>query len=414
MFGKPIHLFRLFGFPIRLDPSWFIVAVLITWTLASALFPAMYSGLGLVAYIGMGLAGALGLFASVVLHEMGHSLVARRFGLPIKGITLFIFGGVAELEDEPRTARDEFLVAVAGPIVSLLIAMVTLALARFGSAAGWPVPVVGVCSYLASVNLLVVLFNMVPAFPLDGGRVLRSALWKWRGDLQSATRITAGIGSGFGFVLIALGLVNIVLGGFLSGLWWLLIGLFLRGASASSYRHVLVRHVLEGKPVRQLMTTEPVTVAPDIAVQELVEAYIYVHHHKLFPVVEQGRVAGCVQVRDIKEVPREQWDEQTVRDVMTPCSPDNTITPDADAMEALSILQRSGHSRFMVVEGDQLRGIVSLKDLMHYFSLKMELEGDPPHQKQSTTTRTQRQQQQDKPSRAISGQGHLGYDSGDR
>ncbi len=410
MFGKPIHLFRLFGFPIRLDPSWFIVAVLITWTLASALFPTMYGGLGLVTYIGMGIAGALGLFASVILHEMGHSLVARHYGLPIKGITLFIFGGVAELEDEPRTARDEFLVAVAGPIVSLFIAMGTLALATLGVGTGWPVAVVGVLSYLASVNLLVVLFNMVPAFPLDGGRVLRSALWKWRGNLQYATRITANIGSGFGFVLIALGVVNILLGSFIGGLWWLLIGLFLRSASSSSYRHVLVRQVLEGEPVRRLMASEPVTVASDISVQELVDQYVYGHYYKLFPVVDGERVSGCVHVRDIKQVPQEQWPQHTVLDVMTPCSPENTISPDTDAMEALSRLQRSGRSRLMVVEGDQLRGVLTIKDLMHFFSLKMELEGESAEQSEASSDRAQRQQPSEQAKRPVSGSGRLGYD----
>lgn len=410
MFGKPIHLFRLFGFPIRLDPSWFIVAVLITWTLAAVLFPAMYSSLGLVTHIGMGVAGALGLFASVVLHEVGHSLVARRVGVPIKGITLFIFGGVAELQDEPRTARDEFLVAVAGPIVSLLIAMVALALSTLGSTAGWPLAVVGVLSYLASVNLLVVLFNMVPAFPLDGGRVLRSALWKWRGNLQSATRITASIGSGFGVLLIALGLVNIFMGGFIGGLWWLLIGLFLRSASASSYRHVLVRHVLEGEPVRRFMVPDPVTVSPGILVQELVDQYVYVHHHKMFPVVDQGRVLGCVYVKDIKQVPREEWEEHTVMDVLNSCSPENTIRPNADAMETMTKLQRNSRSRLMVMDGDQLKGIVTLKDFMHFFSLKLELEGEPSEPSAASSKVSQHEQQQAQPKQSSWGQGNHGYD----
>lgn len=377
MFGKPIHLFRLFGFPIRLDPSWFIVAVLITWTLAAALFPSTYEGLGWATYLFMGIVGALGLFASVVLHEIGHSVVARHYGVPIKGITLFIFGGVAELEDEPRTARDEFLVAIAGPVVSLMIVLVTLALATLFS--GW-VAVAGVLSYLASINLLVVLFNMVPAFPLDGGRVLRSALWKWRGDLRSATRLTAGIGSGFGFVLIGLGVLSIVLGGFVGGLWWLLIGMFLRSASSSSYKHLLVRQTLEGEPVRRLMVPNPVTVSPDLSIQALVDQYIYTYHYKFYPVVEQGRLLGCVEVGDVKDVPREQWGERTVAESVSQCSRNNTISPEMDSMEALAILQRNDTSRLMVVEGDQLKGIIALRDLMHFFALKMELEGEEPGQ----------------------------------
>jgi Zn-dependent protease len=376
MFGKPIHLFKLFGFSVRLDPSWFIVAVLITWTLAAVVFPVNYEGLGWVSYVGMGIFGALGLFASIVLHEMGHSFVARHYQVPIKGITLFIFGGVAEMEREPRTAKDEFLVAIAGPVVSLLIVVVTFVLAILGNAMRWPIAITGVLSYLASINLLVVIFNMVPAFPLDGGRVLRSALWKRWGNLRRATRITAGIGSGFGFFLIGLGIFSILFGGFIGGLWWLLIGLFLRGASSSSYQQVLVRQTLEGEQVSRLMVPDPVTVSPALSVQELVDYYLYAHHHKMFPVVDEGRLIGCVQVSDIKQVPREQWHERTVMDVLNSCSPVNTVSPDTDAMEALTTLQRSGTSRLMVAEGDQLKGILTIKDLMHFFSLKLELEGE--------------------------------------
>lgn len=376
MFGKPIHLFKLFGFPIRLDPSWFIVAVLITWTLAAVVFPATYEGMEWPTYVAMGVVGALGLFASVVLHEMGHSVVARHYGLPIKGITLFIFGGVAELQEEPRQARDEFLVAIAGPLVSLLLAVGTFAVAGLGEIGGISVAITGVLSYLASINMLVAVFNMVPAFPLDGGRVLRSALWKWRGSLRSATRITSRIGTGFGFFLMGLGILSILFGGFVIGLWWLLLGMFLRNASTASYQHLLVRQTFEGEPVHRLMVTDLVTVAPSTTVQELVDNYIYIHHHKMFPVVEQGRLLGCVQVSDIKRVPREQWSTRTVAEVRNACSPDNTIAPDTDAMEVLTKLQRSGVSRLMVAEGNQLKGIVTLKDLMHFFSLKMELEDE--------------------------------------
>lgn len=374
MFGKPIHLFRLFGFPIRLDPSWFIVAILITWTLAAVVFPETYSGMGWPIYVTMGVIGALGLFASVVLHEMGHSVVARHYGVPIKGITLFIFGGVAELQEEPRQARDEFLVAIAGPIVSLLLAIGMFAGAIGGELVGVPVAITGVLSYLSSINVLVAVFNMVPAFPLDGGRVLRSALWKWRGSLRSATRTTSAIGTGFGFFLIGLGILSILFGGFVSGLWWLLLGMFLRNASASSYQHLLVRQTLEGEPVHRLMVTNPITVPPTTTVQKLVDDYIYRHHHKMFPVVDEGRLLGCVQVSDIQNVPREEWTRRTVSEVLNACSPDNTIAPHTDTMEILVRLQRSGTSRMMVVEGDQLKGIITLKDIMQFFSLKMELE----------------------------------------
>ena len=394
MFGKPLRLFRLFGFPIKLDPSWFIVAVLITWTLAGAVFPSFYGGLSWPSYVSMGVLGALGLFASVVLHETGHSVVARHYGLPIKGITLFIFGGVAEMEREPDSPKEEFLVAIAGPLVSLLLSLLFFGLAFGGQVAGLSLALTGVLSYLASINLLVVLFNSVPAFPLDGGRVLRSAIWKWQGSLRKATHITSTIGSLFGFFLIALGVLTILFGNFVGGLWWMLLGMFLRSASTSSYKHLIVRQSLEGEPVNRFMVTEPVTVTPTITIEELVENFVYMYYYKMFPVVEHGRLLGCITVERLKDIPRDRWDNTTVGEVFDPCSDKNTIPPDADAMELMTRMQSNGISRVMVVDGERLVGIIAMKDLMRFLSLKMELGEEEPgaaqlsHQTQRQKNRT--------------------------
>jgi Zn-dependent protease/CBS domain-containing protein len=377
MFTHSFEIFKLFGFSIRLDLSWFVIAILLTWTLAVGVFPQYYPELTVGTYWGMGVVGALGLFASIVLHEMGHALVARRYDMPIRGITLFIFGGVAELTREPPTAKAEFMVAIGGPIVSILIAVAGFGLHQAGTGQAWGAPVMGVLWYLFTINTVLVIFNMIPAFPLDGGRVLRSILWAYKGNPKWATRITSAIGSGFGLLLIALGIWAIVFqGAFITGLWWALIGLFLRNAAAMSYQHMLVRQQLEGEPVSQFMTTSVTTVPPDITLQQAVDDYIYKYHYKMLPVADDDRLVGCLTTRQIKDVPREEWPYRTVRDVATTCSDQNTVTPDTDAMEAFSKMLRTQTSRLMVVEEDRLQGMFSLKDVMNFLSRKIELEGD--------------------------------------
>jgi Zn-dependent protease len=377
LFGRSFEIFRVFGIPIRVDPSWFIVAVLFTWTFATSLFPQRVPGLEPAVYWWMGITGALGLFVSVLLHELGHALVARRFGIGMRGITLFIFGGVAEMADEPPHPRAEFWVAVAGPAVSLLLGILGFG-AGFGMARlGWPRPVGGVIGYLGLINLSLVAFNLIPAFPLDGGRILRSILWGWKGRLRWATRITSGIGSAFGMLLIALGVFTVVTqpGGFGAGLWLFLIGLFLRNAAQMSYQQLLLRRAFEGEPVSRFMQPNPVTVPRGISVADLVQDYIYRYHFKMFPVVDDaGRLRGCVTTRQVRELPRDEWDRQTVGALAEKCDPVTTVRADTDAMQALSTMSRTGASRLMVVDGDRLLGVLSLKDLLRFFSLKMELE----------------------------------------
>ena len=375
MFGKRITLFKLLGFEVKIDVSWLIIAVLITWSLARAVFPSYFQGLSGTTYVLMGVVGALGLFSSIVVHEFSHSLVARRFGLSMKGITLFIFGGVAEMEEEPPTAKAEFFMAIAGPLASVVLGGILYGITVLGARSGWPNPIIGVLSYLWSINLVLAAFNLLPAFPLDGGRVLRSALWGFTGRLAWATRIASLIGSGFGFLLIAMGVVTIVRGDFVGGIWWFLIGMFVRNASQTSYRQLVTRQLLEGEPVRRFMEGNPVTVPYHISVEQLVEDYVYKHHFKMYPVVQEEKLVGCVTTRDVKMIPREEWDQHTVKEVSTACSPENTIASDADATDALALMSRTGNSRLMVVDGERLVGIIALKDLLEFLSLKMDLEG---------------------------------------
>jgi Zn-dependent protease/CBS domain-containing protein len=376
MFGPRIKLFTLFGFEVRLDASWLLLAALITWSLAMGLFPAQYPYLSIGTYWWMGLFGAAGLFASIVFHELSHSLVARRFNMPMKGITLFIFGGIAEMGDEPPNAKTEFLMAAAGPVSSVILGFVFYALARAGENA-WPLGAVGVLAYLAWINWILAAFNLIPAFPLDGGRILRAGLWHWQHNLTRATRITSTIGGAFGMLLMIGAVIPLFSGNLLGAIWWFLIGMFLRSAAQMSYQQLVIRQVLQGEKVRRFMKRDPITAPPETSVEKLVDDYVYRFHHKMFPVVGAGgELLGCVSTQQIKNVPREEWERRRVGEVVQPCDAGNTVTPDTDATTLLSMLNKTGRSRVLVVEGSRLAGIVSAKDIVQFLATKLELEGD--------------------------------------
>ncbi|MDZ7737112.1 MAG: site-2 protease family protein [Gammaproteobacteria bacterium] len=372
---KGYRLFRIFGFEVKLNLTWLLLALLITWTLAAGLFPASYPELNQSIYWWMGLSGAIGILFSIVFHELSHSLVARFYGLQIKGITLFIFGGVAEMQEEPVSPRVEFLMAVAGPVASVLLALVFFLLEQMATALGWSTAVIGVSHYLAMVNMIVAVFNLVPAFPLDGGRMLRAVLWHWQKNLQRATHIASQFGSGFGLALMILGGLAFIQGNFIAGMWWVLIGAFLRTAANGSYQQLLIQEMLSNKPVRQFMNTEPVTVSPDITIERWLEDYVYKYHYKMFPVIEDSRLLGCIVTDSLKKLPRDEWRNKTVGDLTTPCSHENTVSPDTDTANVLAeMMKPDSSSRFMVVKNNSLEGMISLKDLRSYIALKMEIE----------------------------------------
>lgn len=374
MARNQVTLFEIAGFAVKVDWSWAILALLIAWSLAQGFFPSLYEGLPQAAYWWMGVMGVLGLFLSILLHELSHSVVARYYGLPIRGITLFIFGGVAELEEEPLSPRVEFRMAIAGPILSIVLGAVFYLLTLLGEAAGWSEPVTGVTQYLASLNIILAVFNLVPAFPLDGGRVLRAYLWhRWR-DMRRATRVAANAGIGFSVVLMGIGVLSVATGEFGTGIWWILIGLFLRNAAAGSYYDLRTRQAIKGRTVRDFMSGAPIAVSPRLTIRELAEDFVLRHHHEFFPVVEAGRILGAVSLREIKDLPRAQWDTVRVGDVMVGASEANTIEARTDAMTALLAMQKRGASRLMVVDGGILVGILSLKDLLKQLSLQLEIE----------------------------------------
>ena len=377
MFGARWRLFRLLGIPIYLDITWLIILVLLTGSLY-AQFSHELSGLTYAEYIGLALVTAVAFFACIVLHELGHAVVARATGLPIRGITLFIFGGVAVLSVEPKSAGGEFLMAITGPAVSAVLGGLFLLLYAVGANAGWPEPPLVVFKYLGSINLILLAFNMIPAFPLDGGRVLRSILWAITGKVRKATYWASLLGRGFAYLFIAFGVFEIffVSGGLLSGIWLAVIGLFLNNAAKASYQQVLLKQALGGEPVRRFMNPQPIVVPAEADLRDFVENYVYRYHRKAFPVGAEGRLDGYVSTQALSDIPRGEWETRTVGDVMERDLKPLSVRPDADALKALSKMQRTGLSRLLVVEDGRLVGIVSLKDLLRFLQLKLELEGD--------------------------------------
>ena len=373
MFTSRIPLFKLLGIQVGLDVSWFLLAFLLVWSLSAGYFPWALPGLEGATYFWMGLLGAIGLFASIIFHEFAHALVARQYDLPISNITLFIFGGVAEMEDEPRTAAAEFWMAIAGPIASLILSLAFYLLLTTGIATETS-PFGAVIGYLAFINLVLAIFNMLPAFPLDGGRILRSALWWYNDNFKKSTRIAAAAGSVLAVLLMALGVFNIINGAFVQGIWQMLIGFFIYSAAGASRAHAELRTSLHGVTVSRVMRPEVITVPAGTPVQSLVEDYFYRYYFKLFPVVDGGRVVGVVGLKEVGNVPREDWGRVRTSEIMMPLDKENSVRPDVPVYNVLRQMQGQGKSRLVVTDGQSLKGVITLRDIMGYLAVRGELE----------------------------------------
>jgi Zn-dependent protease/CBS domain-containing protein len=370
-----LPLFTILGFEVRLNLSWLILGFLIAWTLAEGFFPQNFPDLGARTRWLMGLAGAVGILFSIVFHELSHSLVARFYGLPMGGITLFMFGGVAEMRSEPKTPRTEFLMAAAGPAASLVLAAAFYLLHGLAQLIGLPVPIIGVLYYLIIINVVLAIFNLIPAFPMDGGRMFRAALWGWRGDLRKATHIASRCGGIFGLVLIVLGILNLLGGAIVSGIWAILIGTFVRQAAQASYRQLLMRQALEGETVGDLMDDRPTALPQSMTVAEFLEKYASRRPYRLYPVVDGDKLTGCVNVARIRELPADQRATRTVSDIATACSDENTVSPDEPAIDLMdSMLSRGAGDRKIVVRDGRLVGTLSLDELRNIIMVRTELE----------------------------------------
>jgi Zn-dependent protease/predicted transcriptional regulator len=355
-----IALGRIFGIRIGIHWTWLLVFALLIWTLADGIFPEMNPGLSDGTYVGMAVAAAVLFFASILLHELGHAVEARREGMEIEGITLWLFGGVAQFKGAFPSAGAEFRIAIAGPLVSLALGL--LFVAGAGAVSGLP-EVDGVAAWLGYINLTLLVFNLLPALPLDGGRVLRAALWYFRGDFRTATRLAAAVGRGFGYFFIALGVFMFIFQGAFSGAWLAFIGWFLLQAATAEDRYALVSETLGDVRVRDLMIREPVTVPPDMSLGRFMDEIAWNRRYTTYPVVEDGRVVGLLAFRCVAEVPRAEWDARRVRDCMLPADRVPVLEEDESAVEALAELSESQVHRGLVLEDGRLAGLISITDL---------------------------------------------------
>ena len=355
-----IELGRIAGIRIGVNWSWLVVFALIAWTLADGVFPAENPGLSGGTYVAMAIVAAVLFFLSLLLHELGHALQARRDGMEIEGITLWLFGGVAQFRGMFPSAGAEFRIAIAGPLVSLALGLL-FALGAWGLELTESVD--GVTAWLGYINLSLLVFNMLPALPLDGGRVLRSAIWQASGDFRSATQVAAAIGRGFGFLLIAGGLFFAIFESSFSGLWLAFMGWFLLQAAAGEARYLHVREALGDLRVRDLMVSEPVTVDPDLSVGRFMDEVAWSRRYTAYPVLDGGRPVGLLAFRCAAEVPRADWDTRSVRDCMIPRERVPVLEEDETAEDALAQLSESEVSRGLVLDGERLAGFLSISDL---------------------------------------------------
>ncbi|MBD3679679.1 MAG: site-2 protease family protein [Rhodobacteraceae bacterium] len=369
MFANAVRLFDIMGFEIKVDPSWLIIAGLIVWSLSTAWFPMDVPGLTQATYVTASVIAMLGLFAGLILHELSHSLMARRFNVRVGGITLFIFGGVAELDNEPESARSEFWIAIAGPAMSFALAALFWVITGSASQLGAGDLTVSVLSYLSTINLVLAIFNLVPAFPLDGGRILRSALWHRKGDVVEATRIASGAGTVFGYALIAMGLLSLFSGGSVGGIWQILIGTFVVSASRSTYRQVLFNASLKGLVVADVMTRHPVTVAPDMTLDRVVEEVMMRQGLSFLPVIAHGKVLGHVESAAIRTVEREKWPDLSAEDVMAPASEATVVDPGLSTIKLLERMGQAQRRKFIVARNGELLGVVSLSDMLGHIEV---------------------------------------------
>jgi len=370
---KGVKLFRVLGIQISLNYTWFIVFGLIVWSLASGYFPYHYPGLSRSAHWMMGFLGAVFLFLSVLAHEVTHSYIAKKEGMDVSEITLFIFGGVSQLTKEPEDPQKELKVAIGGPASSLVLALIFWILSKATSPFPDLLLYTGLLNYLAFINLALAVFNLIPGFPLDGGRVLRALYWRKTNNLRKATQIASEAGKWVGVGIILLGLFWILAGNLIGGFWFVIIGIFLRSAAEGGYQQAMMKGALEGVKLKELMSRGVISVQPSLPIDRLVEDFYLTYKHNTYPVIDNDRIIGIITLKQVKEVPRSQWVEKTVRDVMMPLREDITLDPDGEAVDALQKMIRSGEGRLPVVKEGKAVGMISRRDILNLLEIKTDL-----------------------------------------
>ena len=358
---------RIAGISVGVNWSWLIVFALISWTLAVSIFPSTNPGLGDGAYVAMAIVAAVLFFTSLLLHEYGHALQARRDGMEIEGITLWLFGGVAKFKGMFPSAGAEFRIAVAGPLVSLVLGLLFLGVPMV---LGLPAAVDGVVFWLGSINLALLVFNLLPALPLDGGRILRSILWYARGEFASATRLAAGIGRGFGYLFVAAGVALLVFASPVTGIWLAFIGWFLLQAAGAEDRFVAAREALGGLRVRDVMARDPVTAPAEMTLGQFMDDVAWSRPYTTYPVTEREEVVGLLPFRRVAEVPRAEWDRRTVRDCMIPRDEVPVVAQDDELVLAAGEVAEHAVNRALVLDAGRLVGLLSVTDVARALQMR--------------------------------------------
>ena len=372
MLRSGIPIGKVFGISIKLHYSWFFIFALVTWALAGSYFPSTYPSWSLFTRIIAGIITSLLFFVSVLAHELMHSIVSQRQGIQVQSITLFIFGGVSQITEEPKRPKDEFRMAIAGPLTSLVIGGVL-----FGVYLAWQNAtttsvrfVIAIAYWLGYINLALGVFNLIPGFPLDGGRVLRSLLWWRSNNLHSATRISSNIGRVVGFLFIFGGIWLIFTGYWVNGIWLALIGWFLESAAVGSYRQLLLQDMLKGHIASEVMSHDCVSISPDTTIEQLVHENILTSGHRCFPVSSNGHVMGLITLHDIKSVPRELWKMKTAGDAMTTFSHLKWVRPGDELSSVPRILTRDDINQIPVVEDHTIVGMIVRDNLLSFINVR--------------------------------------------
>ncbi len=392
MMRSGFKIARLFGIDVFIDWSWLFVFLLVTWDLAGQVFPSLHPGWGLDLNIAMGVLASLLFFFSILLHELAHSIVARARGLPVRRITLFFFGGVSNIQREPPSPGTEFFMAVVGPLTSIALGVIFLLIGvgqiprlTFVPTNATPLlrslsPLATMLVWLGPVNIIIGLFNLIPAFPLDGGRILRSILWALSHNLRRATRWATAVGQAFGWLMIVAGIamvfgayIPVLGGGFINGLWLAFIGWFVISAAVQSYHQVVIEDLLQGVPVTSLMREPAPAVSPDTTVHDLVFDHVMRGEERAFPVMDGGRLAGMVYAEDLRKVDRGHWDRTLVRDVMVPESNLDELSPREDAMDAFQKMANKDMRQMPVVQNGQLIGVLRRRDILRWLQVQSDM-----------------------------------------
>jgi len=370
-----IKLVKIFDIQIQIHASWFIVFLLISWTLATSYFPYFYPRLDSFVCWSMGVVAAILLFGSVLLHELSHSLVARKNGLPVRKITLFIFGGIAHMSDESPNASTEFKMAIAGPACSLVLALTFMSLSYFLKSANLWLPVYAVIKYLALINTVLAVFNLVPGFPLDGGRVLRAIIWYYTGDLKKSTLIASRIGKGFAILLGGFGLLNILFAhNLIGGLWLMFIGFFLHQAASMGYMQVSLKKALSGILVKDIMKEDVVAVLDSITIETLINDYFFKYHYQSFPVVSGRKLEGVITLNKIRQISKDKWGQLNVADVMDKDIDAVTVCPSDEAVSVINKIIKNDIPQVLVINTDkEVIGLLTRRDIMQVLKLRTDL-----------------------------------------